>query len=142
MASWLIYALLSAVFAALVAIFGKVGLQNIDANTATTIRAIVMALFLIGVIAFQGKLTYISDVITNKKALMFILLSGISGALSWLFYFIAIQHGKVSQVAPIDKLSVVFAVILAMLLLSEKISFLALLGIMMISVGTLLVALN
>lgn len=142
MAYWLTYALLSAICAALVAIFGKIGLQNIDANTATTIRAIIMALFLLGVIIFQGKLVYINDIITNKKALLFILLSGVAGALSWLFYFIAIQHGNVSQVAPIDKLSVVFSVILAVLIFSEKVSFLAGLGIVMISIGALLVALN
>lgn len=87
MSVWLIYALLSAITAALVAIFGKIGLQNLDANTATAIRAVIMAIFLVGVVVVQGKLNLISEIIANKKAIVFIALSGIAGALSWLFYF-------------------------------------------------------
>ncbi|MEH0835189.1 EamA family transporter [Pectobacterium cacticida] len=142
MSSWLIYALLSAVCAAMVAIFGKIGLQNLDANTATAIRAVIMALFLVGVVVAQGKLTLVGEVIANKKALLFIVLSGVAGALSWLFYFVALKNGNVAQVAPIDKLSVVFAVILAFILLGEKISLLAGVGVALISAGALLVALG
>lgn len=142
MSTWLIYALLSAVTAALVAIFGKIGLQNLDANTATAIRAIVMALFLVGVVVVQGKLSMVNEVFADRKALLFILLSGVAGALSWLFYFMAIKYGNVSQVAPIDKLSVVFAVVLAAVLLGEKISLVAGLGVGLISVGALMVALG
>lgn len=142
MSSWLIYALLSAVCAAMVAIFGKMGLQNLDANTATAIRAVIMALFLVGVVVAQGKLALVGEVIANKKALLFIVLSGVAGALSWLFYFIALKNGDVAQVAPIDKLSVVFAVVLAVILLGEKISLMAGAGVALISVGALLVALG
>ncbi|GKV90811.1 EamA family transporter [Pectobacterium carotovorum] len=142
MSSWLIYALLSAVCAAMVAIFGKIGLQNLDANTATAIRAVIMALFLVGVVAAQGKLALVGEVIANKKALLFIVLSGVAGALSWLFYFVALKNGNVAQVAPIDKLSVVFAVVLAVILLGEKISLMAGAGVALISVGALLVALG
>ncbi|MBS4432680.1 MULTISPECIES: EamA family transporter [Pectobacterium] len=142
MSSWLIYALLSAVCAAMVAIFGKIGLQNLDANTATAIRAVIMALFLVGVVVAQGKLALVGDVIANKKALLFIVLSGVAGALSWLFYFVALKNGNVAQVAPIDKLSVVFAVVLAVILLGEKISLMAGAGVALISVGALLVALG
>ncbi|AOR57894.1 EamA family transporter [Pectobacterium parmentieri] len=142
MSSWLIYALLSAVCAAMVAIFGKIGLQNLDANTATAIRAVIMALFLVGVVVAQGKLVLVGEVIANKKALLFIVLSGIAGALSWLFYFVALKNGNVAQVAPIDKLSVVFAVVLAVILLGEKISLMAGAGVALISVGALLVALG
>ncbi|BES84103.1 membrane protein [Pectobacterium araliae] len=142
MSSWLIYALLSAVCAAMVAIFGKIGLQNLDANTATAIRAVIMALFLVGVVVAQGKLTLVGEVIANKKALLFIVLSGVAGALSWLFYFVALKNGNVAQVAPIDKLSVVFAVVLAVILLGEKISLMAGAGVALISVGALLVALG
>ncbi|MCW2474572.1 MULTISPECIES: EamA family transporter [unclassified Symbiopectobacterium] len=142
MSSWLLYALLSALCAAAVALFGKVGLQNLDANTATAVRAVVMALFLVGVVVVQGKTTLIGEVLANKKALAFIVLSGIAGALSWLFYFLALKNGNVAQVAPIDKLSVVFAVILAAVLLGEKISLLGGVGVAMISVGALLVALG
>lgn len=142
MSAWLIYALLSAATAALVAIFGKIGLQNLDANTATAIRAVVMALFLVGVVVVQGKLNLISTVLADKKALLFILLSGIAGALSWLFYFMAMKSGDVSRVAPIDKLSVVFAVIMAVILFGEKLSLMAGIGVALISCGALMVALG
>ncbi|MBN3262512.1 EamA family transporter [Pectobacterium brasiliense] len=142
MSSWLIYALLSAVCAAMVAIFGKIGLQNLDANTATAVRAVIMALFLVGVVVAQGKLALVGEIVANKKALLFIVLSGVAGALSWLFYFVALKNGNVAQVAPIDKLSVVFAVVLAVILLGEKISLMAGAGVALISVGALLVALG
>ncbi|CAK7002358.1 TPA: EamA family transporter [Morganella morganii] len=142
MSTWLIYALLSAISAAIVAVFGKMGLQHLDANTATAIRAVIMALFLVGVVVVQGKLNLISEIIENRKALFFIALSGITGALSWLFYFMAIKNGQVSQVAPIDKLSVVFAVIFAVILFGEKISMIAAGGVALITVGALMVALG
>lgn len=141
MSVWLIYALLSAISAALVAILGKIGLQHLDANTATAIRSIVMAIFLVGVVIFQGKLNLLNTFFNDKKALLIIALSGIAGALSWLFYFMAIKEGKVSQVAPIDKLSVVFAVVFAAVLFGEKISFLSSIGVIMIAAGAILVAL-
>ncbi|RUT66317.1 hypothetical protein CKG00_07825 [Morganella morganii] len=142
MSAWLVYALLSAISAAMVAIFGKIGLQHLDANTATAIRAVIMALFLVGVVVVQGKLNLISEIIENRKALFFIALSGIAGALSWLFYFMAIKNGQVSQVAPIDKLSVVFAVIFAVILFGEKISLIAAGGVALITLGALMVALG
>ncbi|ACS84929.1 MULTISPECIES: EamA family transporter [Musicola] len=142
MSSWLFYALLSALCAALVALFGKIGLQQLDANTATAVRAVIMALFLVGVVVAQGKLSLVSDVLTNHQAMLFIVLSGVAGALSWLFYFMALKNGNVAQVAPIDKLSVVFAVILAVILLGEKVSLLAGVGVALISAGALLVALG
>lgn len=138
MSTWLVYALLSAISAAMVAVFGKMGLQHLDANTATAIRAVIMALFLVGVVMVQGKLNLISEIIENRKALFFIALSGIAGALSWLFYFMAIKNGQVSQVAPIDKLSVIFAVIL----FGEKVSMIAAGGVALITVGALMVALG
>ncbi|WP_085248130.1 EamA family transporter [Gilliamella mensalis] len=141
MSAWLIYALLSAITAACVALLGKIGLQHLDANTATAIRAIVMAIFLVGVVVVQGKLNLINTFFNDKKALLIITLSGIAGALSWLFYFMAIKEGKVSQVAPIDKLSVVFAVVFAVVLFGEKISLLAGVGVAMIAAGAILVAL-
>lgn len=142
MSAWLIYALLSALTAALVAIFGKIGLQHLDANTATAIRAVVMAIFLVGVVVVQGKLSLISTVFADKKALLFVVLSGVAGALSWLFYFMAIKTGNVSRVAPIDKLSVVFAVILAAVLFGEKVSLISGAGVALITAGALMVALG
>ncbi|TFE30671.1 EamA family transporter [Cohnella luojiensis] len=142
MGVWLIYALLSAATAALVAIFGKIGLKDIDANSATAIRAVIMALFLLGVVVVQGKFSQLGEIVAQKKAMSFIVLSGVSGALSWLFYFLALKGGKVSQVAPIDKLSVVLAVVLAFFFLGEKISWINALGVAMIAGGAVLVALK
>lgn len=142
MSAWLIYALLSAIAASAVAILGKIGLQHLDANTATAIRAVVMAVFLVGVVIVQGKLQLVQTFMADKKALFIIILSGIAGALSWLFYFMAIKVGNVSQVAPIDKLSVVFAVVFAVILFGEKISLWGGIGVAMIAIGAILVALN
>ena len=137
---WLIYALLAAITAALVAILGKIGLQSIDVNIATAIRSIIMALFLIGVVVIQGNLSKIHQVLNNKKALLFIILSGIVGALSWLFYFLALKYGKVSQVVPIDRSSVVIASVLAIIFLGEKLSFLNQIGIFFITIGVIFAA--
>lgn len=139
---WLIFALLSAITAALVSIFGKIGLKGIDANTATAVRSIIMAAFLVFVVLIQGKLNQMPSIISNKKTIVFIVLSGIAGALSWLFYFMSLNFGKVSQVAPIDKLSVVFAVILSILFLGEKVSIISGLGVGLIAIGAILVALG
>lgn len=137
---WLVYALLSAVCASLVAIFGKIGLQAVDANVATTIRSVIMALFLIGVVLLQGKAGAIPEILSNGNAIFFIILSGVAGALSWLFYFLAIKVGEVSKVAPVDKLSVVISVILAVLLFHEKVSFIGGLGVLLIAIGVVLTA--
>lgn len=139
---WLVYALLSAVAAALVSIFGKIGLQGLDANTATTIRSVIMALFLILVLAVQRNFSHIAEIITNKRAIMFICLSGIAGALSWLFYFVALKYGKVSQVAPVDKFSVVLATVIAVIFLGENVSLVSGIGIGLITAGILMVALG
>ncbi len=139
---WLIFALLSAITAALVSIFGNIGLKGIDANTATAVRSIIMATFLAFVVLIQGKLNQIPSIISNRKTIVFIILSGIAGALSWLFYFMSLNFGKVSQVAPIDKLSVVFAVILSILFLGEKVSIISGLGVGLIAIGAILVALG
>ncbi len=142
MGTWLNYALLSAATAALVAIFGKLGLKDIDSNSATAIRAVIMALFLLGVVAVQGKFNQLGEIVAQRKAMSFIVLSGVAGALSWLFYFLALKGGKVSQVGPIDKLSVVLAVVLAFFFLGEKISWVNALGVAMIAGGAVLVALK
>ena len=142
MSAWLIYALLSAITAAAVAILGKIGLQQLDANTATAIRAVIMAVFLVGVVIVQGQFQLVQTIVQDKKAIFVIALSGIAGALSWLFYFMAIKVGKVSQVAPIDKLSVVFAVVFEVILFGEKRSLWEGVGVALIAIGAILVALN
>ncbi|ADQ04924.1 protein of unknown function DUF6 transmembrane [Caldicellulosiruptor owensensis OL] len=139
---WLIFGLLSALFASLVAIFGKIGLKGIDTNVATAIRAVIMALFLIVVVVFQGRLNKVGEILADKKAILFIILSGVAGAMSWLFYFLALKNGKVQQVAPIDRLSVVFAIVLAAIFLGEKISFYTAIGVLLIAAGSIFVALG
>ena len=139
---WLVFGLLSAVTAALVAVFGKIGLQAVDANAATAIRSVIMAAFLLAVVVCQGTLKEIPAILADKKAITYIALSGVAGALSWLFYFLALKFGKVSQVAPIDKLSVVIATILAVTLLGEKVSMLGGVGVALIALGAMFVALG
>jgi bacterial/archaeal transporter family protein len=137
--NWIFYALLSAIFASLVAIFGKVGLKDVDSTLATTIRAVVMAVFLIIVSLSLGK----SNLLTtfDSKALGYIVLSGIAGALSWLFYFFAIKNGPVSAVASIDRLSVVFVFIIAVIFLGEAFTWVKLGGVLMILAGAVLMVL-
>jgi len=139
---WIIFALLSAVSAALVAIFGKIGLQGIDTNTATAIRAVIMAIFLIGVVIIQGKLGEVRGILSGSRTMLFIILSGIAGALSWLFYFIALKNAKVSQIVPIDRMSVVFALVLAFIFLGEKISLKAAIGAALVVAGGIMIALG
>ena len=136
--NWTIYALLSAVFAALVAIFGKLGLKNIDSTLATTIRSIVMAIFLIITAFSLGKFNFLNTI--DNKALIFIILSGVSGAISWLFYFLAIKLGPVSAVAAIDRTSIVFVFILSVLFLSESLTVLKSVGAIAIVIGAILMA--
>ena len=140
MPSWLIFALLSAISAAFVSIFGKIGLSGLDSSAATAVRAIIMAIFLVCVMTAEGHMADLSTVFADRKALLFIALSGISGATSWLFYFMALKTGNVSQVAPIDKLSVVFAVLLAATLFHEKVSLIHTVAITLIAAGGLILA--
>lgn len=137
--NWIFYAVASAVFAALVAIFGKIGLKGVDSTLATAVRAVVMALFLVIVAFSLGKFQTLGTL--TGKPLLFIILSGVAGALSWLFYFFAIKHGPVSGVVAIDRTSVVFALVLAALFLGETLTLKTALGGALILGGALLVAL-
>ncbi len=139
---WLFYALLSAVAAALVSVFGKIGLQGIDSGAATVVRAVIMALFLIIVMLARRSYDHLGEIFANHRALFFIVVSGIAGAASWLFYFMALKYGKVSQVAPVDKLSVVLAAVIAAGFLGESVSVLSWSGIGLITAGIILVALG
>ena len=114
---WKIYALLSAVFAALTAIFVKLGVKNVDSNLATAIRTTVILLITWGIVVVSGHFAEIK--VINRNTWLFLLLSGIATGLSWLFYFKALQMGDVSRVAPIDKLSVVITILLSFLILKE-----------------------
>lgn len=132
--SWFFYALLSAVFAALTSILGKIGIQGVESNLGTAIRTIVVLIMAWGIIAFQKKLPLIKSI--NKRSWLFIGLSGVATGLSWLFYYRALQEGNASIVAPIDKLSIVVTVAFSSLFLKEEISRTASLGLLLIVVGT------
>ncbi|MFA6428442.1 MAG: EamA family transporter [Candidatus Buchananbacteria bacterium] len=138
MPQWIIYALFSAIFAALVAIFGKIGVSSVDSTLATTVRVIIMALFLTLTSLVVGKWELFNSI--HSKAWLFIILSGVAGALSWLFYFYALQKGPASGVAALDRLSVVFVLIFAALFLAEKLTWLKVFGIIILTIGAVLVA--
>jgi transporter family protein len=137
--SWIILGLLSAISAGLVAIFGKIGVSHLDSTLATTVRAIIMALFLVIVSFALGKFHLIKTI--DNKALLFIILAGISGALSWLFYFLALKLGPASGVAALDRLSVVFVLIFSVLFLAEKLTLYKFLGALLITIGAILMIL-
>ena len=138
--SWLIYALLSAFFAALTAILAKIGVKNVDSNLATAIRTVVILLFAWGIVFFQGTSKQIGSI--PQFSLLFLILSGIATGLSWLFYFRALQLGNASQVAPIDKLSLALTLLLSILILREKITISIVVGTFLMVTGALLVALG
>jgi len=138
--SWLIYALLSAVFAALTAILAKIGIKNVDSNLATAIRTVVILFFAWGIVFWQGTINKISSI--SQFSLVFLILSGITTGLSWLFYFRALQIGRASQVAPIDKLSLIITIVLAAVILKEKVSLVILVGGVLMAVGAILVSLG
>ncbi len=140
MSAWILFALLSATFAALVAIFGKIGIQNLDSTLATTVRAVIMAAFLVAVSLLLGKAKLLSTI--DNKALAFIALSGIAGATSWLFYFLALKHGPASGVAALDRLSVVFVLVLAVLFLSESLTWKSGLGAVLLTMGAILMSIK
>jgi len=131
--TWTIFAFLSALFAALVAIFGKIGIKDIDSTLATTVRAVIMALFLVIVSLFLGKSSLLPSI--SGKAMLFIVLAGVAGALSWLAYFYALKLGPASGVAVLDRFSVVLVVILAALFLGEAITLKSLAGLVLITAG-------
>lgn len=138
--NWLAFALLSALFAALTAILAKIGVKNVDSNLATAIRTIVILIFAWGIVFFQRSQNSIANIPLTTS--LFLVLSGITTGLSWLFYFRALQLGNASQVAPIDKLSLLLTVILAALILKEKLSFLILAGTLLMTIGAVLIILG
>lgn len=138
MPTWLIYALLSAFFAALVSILAKIGIKGVDSNLATAIRTVVIIIFAWGIVAFQGTLPQLARL--NRSNLIFLVLSGLATGLSWLFYFKALQLGEVNKIVPIDRFSLVLATILAVIFLGEKVTGLGWLGIALIFIGTLVVS--
>lgn len=132
---WILYAFISAIFASLTAIFGKIGLKEVDSTLATTVRSFIMAGFLlltaIALKKFQG---FSVNSFSNKEWL-FVALSGIAGALSWLFYFYALKNGDTTIVSAIDRLSIVFVVIFAGFILGEGFTLYKILGVLLIALG-------
>lgn len=136
--SWLFWAFLAALFASLTAILAKVGVADINSNYATFLRTIVVVVAL-GILVFStGQTEKLSAI--PPHTLLFLVLSGLATGASWLCYFRALQLGKVSQVAPIDKLSVVFVALIAAAFLGEKLSVTGWSGVALIGVGAILVA--
>lgn len=127
--------MLSALFAALTAIFAKMGVRDINSDLATAIRTTVILLLTWGIVLFGGHAAEMKDI--TRHAWLFLVLSGLATGLSWLFYFKALQTGDVSRVAPIDKLSVVITICLAFLFLKEPVSPRVVLGAVLITCGSI-----
>ena len=136
---WLIFALLSAVFAALTSILAKVGIDGVNSNLATAVRTVVVVIMAWGMVFLthaQGGLTEIS-----KRSWSFLILSGLATGASWLCYYRALQTGEASKVVPVDKLSVVITLLLAFVFLHEEFTVRSVIGCVLIGVGTLLMVL-
>ena len=138
LSDWRIYALGSAVFAGLTAVLAKVGVAGLPSNAATLIRTVVIFVFLIALVLIRSE--WVNPFRLSSRTLIFLILSGITTGLSWICYFRALQIGPASTVAPIDKLSLVFGVLLAVLFLGERLNLLQWGGVILMGFGALLVA--
>lgn len=136
---WLVFALLSAVFAALTSILAKVGIEGVNSTLATAIRTGVVLLMAWGMVFLTDTQGGISGI--SGKSWLFLILSGLATGASWLCYYKALQMGEASKVVPVDKLSVIFALVLAFVFLHEKFTPKSLIGCMLIGAGTLLMVL-
>lgn len=136
---WLTLALLSAVFAALTSILAKVGIEGVDSNVGTAIRTLVVFFMACGMAVLCG--AKFSFAAVSARTWTFLILSGLATGASWLCYFKALQLGDVSRVAPVDKMSIVFTVVFAVLFLHEELTLKAAVGCAFIALGTLLMAL-
>ena len=136
---WAVYALLSAVFAALTGILAKLGMANINATLATAIRTTVVLVMAWAIVLASGKQTEIGSITT--RGWVFLILSGLATGLSWLCYFHALQIGEASKVIPIDKFSVVLSIVLAFVVLGEKVTLTKVVGGALITLGTFILIL-
>lgn len=139
-ASWIVWALLSAAFAAATALLAKVGVAHVDSNLATALRTTVVVVFTWAMAIGLGKHGEIRDL--DRRTVFFLTLSGIATGLSWLCYFRALQLGPVSRVAPLDKLSVPLVIVLAWILLGEKLNAAAVIGGLLITAGAIVMVLG
>lgn len=136
---WFLFAILSAVFAALTSILAKVGIDNVESNLATSIRTCIVLVMAWLIVFVRGKQREIKNI--DKKELIFICLSGLATGASWLCYFWAIKHGVVSVVVPIDKMSILITIIFSAVFLKEKLTIKSILGLVLMTAGTLVMAL-
>ena len=136
---WVWFALLSAVFAALTSILAKIGIEGVDSTLATAIRTVVVLVMAWGIVFFTGKHHGIADI--APRSWLFLALSGLATGASWLFYYRALQLGEASRVAPIDKLSVVLTMVLAFVVLHERVTVKGAIGGAFIAIGTLILIL-
>ena len=136
---WSIFAILSAIFAALTSILAKVGIEGVNSNLATAVRTIVVVLMAWFMVFVTGNQNGIVDI--SKKSWLFLILSGLATGASWLCYYKALQLGEVSKVVPIDKLSIVITIILAFIFLGEQITLKTLIGCCLIVIGTFIMIL-
>lgn len=136
---WLLFAILSSVFAALTSILAKVGIENVNSNLATAIRTVVVLLMSWAMVFITNTQSGITEI--SKKSWVFLILSGLATGASWLCYYKALQMGEASKVVPIDKLSVVLTLILAFVFLHERFTPKSLIGCVLIAAGTLIMAL-
>ncbi|MFD2168418.1 EamA family transporter [Tumebacillus lipolyticus] len=137
--TWIWYAGLSAFFAAITAILGKVGIEDVDSNVGTAIRTIVVLIMAWSIVFATKKQGGIKEI--DKKSWLFLTLSGLATGMSWLLYFKALQEGQASVVVPIDKLSIIVTIIFAYLVFKEKLSIKAFVGLVLLIFGTLLLLL-
>lgn len=132
---WILYAALSAVFAALTSVLAKVGISGVESNLATAIRTVVILIMAWGIVFAKGEAKHVSTI--DKRELLFIGLSGVATGASWLCYYYAIQNGDLSVVVPIDKMSILLTVLFSRMFLKEKLTIKALVGLVLMCVGTL-----
>lgn len=136
---WFLFAILSAIFAALTSILAKVGIDGVNSNLATAIRTVVVLVMAWGMVFLTNTQGGIADI--SKKSWLFLILSGLATGVSWLCYYKALQIGEASKVVPIDKLSVVITLVLAFVFLHEKFTPKSLIGCVLIGAGTLVMVL-
>lgn len=132
---WILFALLSAFFAALTSILSKIGIKDVNSNLGTAIRTVVVLIMAWGIVFLTGKQKEIVNI--SQKSLIFLVMSGIATGLSWLFYFKALQIGEASKVVPLDKLSIVITMVLAFFFLGEEFTVKTVIGGILITAGTL-----
>ena len=136
---WLLLALLSAIFAALTSILAKVGIDGVNSNLATAVRTVIVVIMAWGMVFLTNAQAGLSEI--SRKSWIFLILSGLATGASWLCYYKALQIGEASKVVPVDKLSVVFTLILAFIFLHEQFTIKSVLGCLLIGAGTLLMVL-